>query len=62
MVIHKTRGDKIFDFVNNVIMLIVLIIVAYPLIFIISASFSDPADVQNGTMWLYPTHFTLIKK
>lgn len=59
MVIHKTRGDKIFDFVNNVIMLIVLIIVAYPLIFIISASFSDPADVQNGTMWLYPTHFTL---
>lgn len=59
MVIKRTRSDLIFDIVNNIIMIFSLIIVAYPLIFIISASFSNPADVQNGTMWLYPTHFTL---
>lgn len=59
MVIKRTRSDLIFDTVNNIIMIISLLLVAYPLIFIISASFSNPADVQNGTMWLLPTHVTL---
>ena len=40
-------------------MLLVLIIVVYPLIYILSASFSDPASVSGGEMWLWPVGFSL---
>lgn len=59
MVIKRTKSDVVFDWINNVIMVISLIVVAYPLIFVVSASFSNPSDVQNGNMWLFPVNFTL---
>ncbi|QAY68595.1 carbohydrate ABC transporter permease [Paenibacillus protaetiae] len=37
---------------------IVLLVVMYPLYFIIIASFSDPSAVGNGKVWLYPKGFT----
>jgi len=47
---------EIFIYAFAVILLIIQI---YPLYFIVSASFSDPAAVANGQMWLYPKGFTL---
>ncbi|WP_419876288.1 carbohydrate ABC transporter permease [Candidatus Pristimantibacillus sp. PTI5] len=38
---------------------LMLIIIVYPLYFIVMASFSDPAAVANGKMWLFPKGFTL---
>jgi ABC-type glycerol-3-phosphate transport system permease component len=38
----------------------VLIIVAYPLIFVLSASFSEPYAVISGQVWLYPVRFSTV--
>lgn len=38
---------------------IIIVIVLYPLLFIVSASFSDPARVLNGEVWLLPKGVTL---
>ena len=59
MVIKPCKSDRIFDTTNVIFMLLCIIVVAYPLIFIVSASFSDPAAVNSGEMKLIPIGFTL---
>lgn len=54
-----TKEDKIFNIVNYVILTLVFLIVLYPLIFVLSASFSNPAIVLKGELWLWPKEFTL---
>ena len=39
--IKQSRSDIIFDIINIAILSIILIIVIYPLILVVSASFSD---------------------
>ncbi len=56
--IRQTRTDRIFDIVNYIFMSFVLILVLYPLIYIVSASISDPKLVNTGKMWLYPMGIT----
>ena len=51
---RKTKGDRIFDVVNTIILSLILIIILYPLIFVISASFSDPVKVLQGEVLLLP--------
>jgi putative aldouronate transport system permease protein len=56
---RPTKGeDRLFDACNHAALSLVLIVVLYPLIYLVSASFSDPALVYNGTMWLLPKGFT----
>ncbi|WP_027086162.1 carbohydrate ABC transporter permease [Cohnella panacarvi] len=38
---------------------LVLVVLLYPLYFIVIASFSDPSAVGNGLVWLFPRGFTL---
>ncbi|MGL6173409.1 MAG: carbohydrate ABC transporter permease [Cellulosilyticaceae bacterium] len=57
--IKQSKGDRIFNIINNLILMIILLIVAYPLIYILSASFSDPLAVSSGKVWLWPVDFTL---
>ncbi|MCI3920903.1 carbohydrate ABC transporter permease [Paenibacillus sp. TRM 82003] len=58
---RRTRiaDERWFDTVVNVVAGIILVIVLYPLLFVLSASFSDPAAVMNGKMWLWPVGVTL---
>jgi len=51
---RKTRADRIFDVVNITFLSLLLIAVIYPLIFVISASFSEPLRVLQGEVWLLP--------
>jgi multiple sugar transport system permease protein/putative aldouronate transport system permease protein len=54
------RGsDRVFTIVNYVILSFFLVAVAYPLIYVVSASFSDPRAVISGRMWLWPVDVTL---
>lgn len=57
----KIRGldDKIIDAVVGVISALVLLITLYPLIYCVSASFSDPIRVMAGELKLLPLGFTL---
>ena len=50
--INETRQDKVFNAINTVILWLVLILVAYPLIYVLSASFSNPQAVSSGKVWL----------
>ncbi len=58
--IMKSNSDRVFDIVNYSFLTIILIIVLYPLIFIISASFSHPSAVMSGRVWLFPVDFNLM--
>ncbi|WP_139997323.1 carbohydrate ABC transporter permease [Paenibacillus paridis] len=59
MAIKKTSDERIFDAVVYAIAAVIIIIVLYPLLFIVSASFSDPAKVLNGEVWLLPKGVSL---
>lgn len=56
---NESKQDKIFNVINMIILWIVLIVVAYPLIYVVSASFSNPQAVSSGKVWLWPVDFTL---
>ena len=47
-------GDKIFDTINNLMLFTVLSIVLMPLLFVLSASISDPTAVVSGRVWFWP--------
>ncbi|MEX3615184.1 carbohydrate ABC transporter permease [Paenibacillus glucanolyticus] len=50
----ESRGDRIFNIINYTVLILVTIIVMYPLVFVLSASFSDPQTVLRGEMLLWP--------
>ena len=52
--LSRSSDDKVFDAVVYAIAAVIILIVLYPLIFIVSASFSDPAKVLSGEVWLLP--------
>lgn len=57
--IKETLADRVFNAVILVILTLFLFIVAYPLYFIIIASFSDPTLVATGQVLFYPRGLTL---
>lgn len=57
--IKDTRVDKIFTVANYLVLCILLIIFLYPLIFIVSSSFSSTEAVVAGKVWLLPVEFSL---
>ena len=57
--IRSSAFDKVFNAINLSLIFLILVIVAYPLIFVVSASFSDPILVSSGKVLLFPKGFTL---
>jgi putative aldouronate transport system permease protein len=58
--IQDTRGDRIFMGINLLFLAVILIIILYPLVYTLSASFSAPSAVITGKVTLFPVDFTLI--
>lgn len=56
---NSSLGDKIFIILVYVFLSACLVIVLYPLIYIVSASFSDPQAVVSGKVILWPVDVTL---
>lgn len=52
--LKQSAGDRIFNAVNFVIMLVLCICIAYPLWFVLVASFTDPDVVNQGRLLLFP--------
>lgn len=59
MVIRRSRSDVIFDSVNVFLMTLFLILMLYPLYYVIIVSFSDIKEVSLGHVFLYPLGFTV---
>lgn len=55
---RRLESDKLFDICNQLLVWFLIIIVAYPLLYILSASISDPNVVNSGNMWLLPRDIT----
>ncbi|MBO0603502.1 carbohydrate ABC transporter permease [Sporosarcina sp. E16_3] len=56
---RETKTDRTFNIFNYVFLTIVALLVIYPLVFVVSASLSNPQYVISGEMWLWPKEFTL---
>lgn len=57
--IKDSREDKILYTVVNVVLFLFIIIVAYPLIYVVSSSFSSGTAVSTGRVTLLPVDFSL---
>ncbi|MDR3127852.1 MAG: carbohydrate ABC transporter permease [Bifidobacteriaceae bacterium] len=55
---QASTRDKLFSLIVYTLLGLALIIVLYPLIYIISASISSPTSVGSGKMWLWPVDIT----
>ncbi len=51
--------DRVTNIIFYLIAIVMIILVVYPLWFVIIASFSNPADVANGEVWLFPKKLDL---
>lgn len=58
--IRESRIDQTFNLVNYTILTVFLLVVLYPLIYVVSASFSDGAAVISGRVVLWPVDFSLV--
>lgn len=57
--IQDTFGDKVLEAITTVILFILLIIVAYPVIYVVSASFSSSGALLSGRVLLWPVEPTI---
>lgn len=55
----KTLGENIFITLNGIFLTLFFVIALYPIIYVLSASVSDPLAVSSGKMFLYPVGFSL---
>ena len=58
--IKLSKEDRIYHIITTVILAVILLIVAYPLYFIIIASFSDPVLLAQGKVRLIPKGFNFL--
>ena len=49
--------DKVVYFINNILLLIFAVIVLYPLIYVVSCSFSSGDALMGGKVGLLPVDF-----
>jgi len=57
---RNKMSDNLFMGAIYLFLTILLLVVLYPLVYIISASFSSPTAVGAGRVWLWPVDFTLV--
>lgn len=58
--IKESSGDKALLIFIHAMLLLFALLVLYPLVYIVSASFSSPFAVISGRVWLYPVDVTTI--
>lgn len=52
--IRKSKADKVFDLIVYTLAVLLIIIMVYPVYFVVIASFSDPEMVSKGLVMLIP--------
>ncbi|MFE5324237.1 carbohydrate ABC transporter permease [Paenibacillus sp. NPDC056579] len=57
--VRDSRSDRLFSITNYTVLTLFLLTILYPVLFIVSASFSSPQAVVSGKVWIWPVDFTL---
>ena len=52
----RSRGDRVFQAAVYAIIVLIAVFTLYPLIYSLSASVSEPREILNGHVWLYPVN------
>ena len=55
---RKSKGEKVFSFLNIIVMVLLIFVVAYPIWYILIYSFNDSTDAAKGGLMLLPRKFT----
>ena len=55
----RSTGDRVFDWCVYILLALVLVIILYPLYFVLIASFSDPLEVIAGNVSFLPVRANL---
>ena len=55
----ESRGEKIFYIFNNIFLIILTCLILYPIVYVISASFSSGTAIKAGQVKLLPVDFDL---
>lgn len=56
---RRSLGSKIFDVLNTIFMVFLIIIMLYPFLNQLAISFNDSADAVRGGIYLWPRKFSL---
>jgi len=56
--IKDSKSDLVYYIIVGIILALLVLIVVYPIYYIIIASISDPDAVLSGEVWLYPVRLT----
>ena len=51
---RQSTGDRVFEIVNTALLALILLVILYPLWFVVISSVSDPAKVVAGDVLLWP--------
>ncbi|TDG00130.1 carbohydrate ABC transporter permease [Paenibacillus piri] len=54
-----SRGDRLFDFFNMLILSVIMLIILYPLYFVVIASVSNSMLVLQGKVWFWPEGWSI---
>ena len=57
--IRLSRGDRVYSVFNHLFLAFALLVVLYPLVYIVSSSFSSVKAVLSGHVWLWPVDLSL---
>ncbi len=55
----QLKADTAFDIINNIFLAFCFLVVLYPLVYIVSSSFSNARAVMAHKVWLWPVDFDL---
>lgn len=58
--ILESRGDRILNLVVGIVVTMLVIVICYPIIYIVSCSFSSGEAVSSGRVLLWPVDFSLV--
>ena len=54
----QTKGDRAFQYAIYLLSFLIAVFTLYPLIYVLSASVSNPSNILNGKVVLFPVNFT----
>jgi putative aldouronate transport system permease protein len=58
--VNQSAGDRTLDWIVGLLLVFVTVLVLYPLVYVLSASISNPQYVVTGKMWLFPMDLTFV--
>ncbi|ASA25371.1 carbohydrate ABC transporter permease [Paenibacillus donghaensis] len=56
---RKTKGEALFDIINNILMLCICFITLYPIWYVLVNAFNNGNDAMQGGIYWWPRMFTL---